>query len=120
MVKIIYSKNYFSLLVRCAVPTTKGFGWKEEWIGVIAVCAGAGVSLFRDYVDCPTNTQHIDLFVTGEAGHHFAFDCIERSSCLILTEHSNSERGYLRDVLVHQLGENCLVSETDCDPLNVV
>lgn len=106
--------------MRCAIPTAEGRGWQDEWIEVVAVCAGAGVSLFRDFVDSPVSNQKIDLFVTGEAGHHFAFDCVERSSCLILTEHSNSERGYLREVLAGQLGEGCIVSEIDRDPIIIV
>ena len=86
---------------------------KGTAITTIALCAGSGSSLFKD-------CNGIDLFVTGEAGHHFALECIERGSYLLLTEHSNSERGFLNDVLKTVIGDDCIVSEADKEPLQTL
>jgi putative NIF3 family GTP cyclohydrolase 1 type 2 len=41
-----------------------------------------------------------DLFITGEMGHHQVLEICDRlNSTVLLTEHSNCERGYLKDVL---------------------
>lgn len=47
-----------------------------------------------------------DLFVTGEMGHHQVLEICDRQNAqVLLTEHSNCERGYLRDVFVPLLKE---------------
>ena len=73
-----------------------------------------------------------DLFVTGEMGHHQVLElCDRHNSHVLLTEHSNCERGYLSEVFVPLLkktlnhnSENSfevLFSEVDvCDPLSVI
>lgn len=73
-----------------------------------------------------------DLFVSGEMGHHQVLElCDRQNSHVLLTEHSNCERGYLKDVFVPLL-KNTLnkVSESNfevffseidvCDPLSVI
>lgn len=72
------------------------------------------------------------MFVTGEMGHHQVLElCDRHNSHVLLTEHSNCERGYLRQVFVpllkktlnHDAGNSfeVLFSEIDvCDPLSVI
>ena len=89
----------------------------ESKIKSIAVCAGSGASVLRG---C-----HADLLVTGEMSHHEVLDFVHKGISVILTEHSNCERGYLRlvqDKLVKALGEEVtiLVSQIDRDPLQIV
>ena len=89
----------------------------ESKIKSIAVCAGSGASVLRG---C-----RADLLVTGEMSHHEVLDFVHKGISVILTEHSNCERGYLRlvkDKLVKALGEEVtvLVSKIDRDPLQIV
>ena len=90
----------------------------EKRIDTIAVCAGSGGSLLRSH--------KADLWITGELSHHEALDAVHSGTSVILCEHSNSERGYLRDVYRDKLSsllENEVqveVSEKDSDPLFVV
>ena len=95
-------------------------------IKTIAICAGSGASIFQQML-LPSTIP--DLFFTGEVGHHFAMDAIMNNSFVILTEHSNSERGYLKQVLLPLLlneriesntSYEVFVSESDCDPLSVI
>jgi len=40
-----------------------------------------------------------DLFITGEMGHHQVLEICDRNGAhVLLTEHSNCERGYLKDI----------------------
>ena len=86
-------------------------------ISKVAVCAGSGASLLRGV--------KADLLVTGEMSHHEVLDAISNGSNVILCEHSNTERGYLR-VLKQKLKDflseeiEVIISETDSDPLKVV
>ena len=87
-------------------------------IGTIAVCAGSGGSLLRSH--------KADLWITGELSHHEALDATHSGTSVILCEHSNSERGFLRDefrdklssLLEHEVQVE--VSEKDSDPLFVI
>lgn len=86
-----------------------------ETIQSIAVCAGAGGALFKDLSNC-------DLYVTGEMRHHDVRRLAERGSSVILSEHSHTERGFLRllaDRLTRETGGGATfhVSQYDCDPL---
>ena len=63
--------------------------------------------------------------MTGEMSHHEVLDFVHKGVSVILTEHSNCERGYLslvQDKLVNLLGEEVtiLVSKIDRDPLQIV
>jgi len=84
----------------------------------LAVCAGSGSSIL--------NGVSADVYITGEMSHHEVLDANHRGRCVILCDHSNTERGYLSDVLQQQLTQlleenvQILVSKTDRDPLTVV
>ncbi|CAO1638751.1 unnamed protein product [Sympodiomycopsis kandeliae] len=82
----------------------------------IAVCAGSGSSVLAD-----TNT---DVWVTGEMSHHEVLAAVASGKTVILTNHTNTERGYLSDVLKPWLenisqGLQITVSQSDRDPLQV-
>ena len=83
----------------------------------MAVCAGSGGSVLKG-VDA-------DLYVTGELSHHEVLHAVESGRSVILCEHSNSERGFLK-TLVPLMKEwfkedVCVdVSVKDKDPLTVV
>jgi putative NIF3 family GTP cyclohydrolase 1 type 2 len=62
----------------------------------VAICAGAGGSMFAGLND-------IDLLFTGELSHHEALAAIERGQCVITLFHSNTERGFLHNILKNQL-----------------
>ncbi|RWS08759.1 hypothetical protein B4U79_10972 [Dinothrombium tinctorium] len=91
---------------------------RDTKVHSIAVCAGSGASVLRGV--------KADVFVTGEMSHHEVLDTIHSGSSVILCEHSNTERGYLKNwaeelktMLGHQT-VNIIVSEVDKDPLRVV
>lgn len=86
----------------------------ETNIKTVAVCAGSGASVLK-----PANA---DLFLTGEMSHHEVLDCTQRNISVILCNHSNSERGYLKvfkSKLESSLSNKVkvLVSTVDADPL---
>lgn len=54
----------------------------------IAVCVGAGGSLFDTY-------HGADAYVTGEMQHHQVLDYVQRGKVVVLTGHTASERPYL-------------------------
>lgn len=83
----------------------------------IAVCPGAGGSVFE-------KVAHADLLLTGEMRHHDVLARVQRGSAVVLTDHTNTERGYL-PVLARRLrdeapGLEVLVSAADRDPLAIV
>ena len=86
-------------------------------INSIAVCAGSGSSVLRSYAG------KVDLIVTGELSHHEVLNFTENGTNVVLTFHSNSERGYLREYIKKMLETELnnevevVVSEVDCDPL---
>jgi len=80
----------------------------------VAVCPGAGGSLFE-------KLRGPELFVTGEMRHHDVLARVARGESVILTDHTNTERGYL-PVLGERLREalpelQSVISEVDRDPL---
>eukprot|EP00041_Stephanoeca_diplocostata_P009720 m.151508 g.151508 ORF g.151508 m.151508 type:complete len:345 (-) comp17867_c1_seq3:457-1491(-) len=84
----------------------------------VAVCAGSGVSVLTG---CGA-----DVWVTGEMSHHDLLAANAAGVSVILTEHSNSERGYLTHLaqrLVDTVGGNgitCTVSAVDADPVSIL
>ena len=81
----------------------------------IALCAGAGGSLFQKVHDA-------DLFVTGEMRHHDVLAKVRAGSSVILSEHTHTERGFLPEFgrALAGLAEGelqVLISERDVDPL---
>lgn len=87
-------------------------------IETIAVCAGSGYSvLAKDTSDC---------WFTGEMSHHELLAATQAGRTVILTNHSNSERPYLRKELARRIEEESRgalttsVSDADRDPLVTV
>ncbi|ODO09237.1 hypothetical protein I350_02837 [Cryptococcus amylolentus CBS 6273] len=96
----------------------------------LAVCAGSGGSVFKG-VDAK-------LLITGEMSHHEVLAYVASGTSVILTNHTNTERGYLSAVLKPWLQDELdkeaasdedassgakwevLVSKADADPLRVV
>ncbi|KAG9466957.1 NIF3-like protein 1 [Eleutherodactylus coqui] len=89
----------------------------ESSVSVMAVCAGSGSSILSGVP--------ADLYLTGEMSHHEVLDAVAEGRSVVLCEHSNSERGYLRE-LAAQITQRLegkvevVVSQTDRDPLQVV
>jgi len=79
-----------------AIP--QGHSIADILIRSAAICAGSGGSLF-------SGMQDVDLLFTGELSHHEALAAIERGQSVITLFHSNTERGYLHNVLKAQLTE---------------
>jgi len=84
----------------------------------VAVCAGAGGSLFE-------RVSGVDLFVTGEMRHHDVLAKQRAGASVILSEHTHTERGFLPElgqrIVALADGElEVLVSERDADPLRVL
>lgn len=81
----------------------------------VAVCAGSGGSVLAG---CDA-----DVWVTGELGHHDVLAVTALGTSVILTNHTNTERGYVRTVLPEQLrallppDTRIFVSSADADPL---
>ncbi len=83
----------------------------------VAVCPGAGGSLFE-------KVGHVDLLLTGEMRHHDVLARRARGTHVILTDHTNTERGFLphyaRAITERCSGLRVTVSRVDADPLQVV
>ncbi|KAJ3304458.1 NGG1 interacting factor [Kappamyces sp. JEL0829] len=87
-------------------------------ISTIAICAGSGGSVLAE------TKGRVDVCLTGEMSHHDVLAFVEHGTSIVLTEHSNSERGYLRQVLQPKLSEalgdvQVVVSQLDADPLTI-
>ncbi|OBA27553.1 hypothetical protein HANVADRAFT_48206 [Hanseniaspora valbyensis NRRL Y-1626] len=87
-----------------------------------AVCAGSGASVFNGL------KSKVELILTGEMSHHDALRYKQQGTCVIVVNHSNSERAYLSRTmkcLLDSLSKEAdldvewVVSETDIDPLQV-
>lgn len=68
---------------------------------------------------------HYFFLFAGEMLHHDVLDAAQKGISVILTNHSDSERGYLRVFKTHLQArlENqvqVIVSDTDKDPLTTV
>jgi putative NIF3 family GTP cyclohydrolase 1 type 2 len=87
-------------------------------IARVAVCSGAGGSLFE-------RVSGVDLFVTGEMRHHDVLAKLRAGASVILSEHTHTERGFLpelaRTLVELAAGElDVVVSARDADPLQSV
>ncbi|CAN9509068.1 unnamed protein product [Ophioblennius macclurei] len=95
-------------------------GWGktlESSVSTVAVCAGSGASVISGV--------KADLYITGEMSHHEVLDAVAKGTSVILSDHSNSERGFLsifRERLAVRLPAvvTVAVSKADRDPLEVV
>lgn len=84
----------------------------------MALCAGSGASVL--------NGVKADLYLTGEMLHHDILDATQKGISVILCNHSDSERGFLRvfqkkfqmDMLNNEV--EVIVSTHDKDPLKTV
>lgn len=97
---------------------TKHADITQHMIKSVALCAGSGSGVFRE-----VNIDNVDLFFTGELSHHEILKYKEMNKAVIVCNHTNTERGFLRNELQERLtSENihCIVSDTDVDPLRVV
>jgi dinuclear metal center YbgI/SA1388 family protein len=85
-----------------------------EPIETFAVCAGAGGSVFE-------RLGHADLLLTGEMRHHDVLARVSDGQSVVLTDHTNSERGFLvklQTCLQENFPELSLkVASRDADPL---
>ncbi|XP_023950541.1 NIF3-like protein 1 isoform X2 [Bicyclus anynana] len=84
----------------------------------VALCAGSGGSVLK-------KAANVDLFLTGEMLHHDILDATQRGITVILTNHSDSERGFLQGFSTHLRRElenqvDVIVSKCDKDPLLTV
>ena len=89
----------------------------DSTVKTIAVCAGSGGSVLGGV--------KADLVITGEMSHHEVLDFVHKGVSVILADHSNTERGYLkivREKLQTMLGNEVkmVISEVDRDPLQIV
>jgi len=84
----------------------------------VAVCAGAGGSLFE-------HVRDVDLFVTGEMRHHDVLAKLRAGASVVLSEHSHTERGFLPE-FAQRLRElsrgelDIVLSTQDADPLRTL
>ncbi|CAG8459517.1 1289_t:CDS:2 [Funneliformis caledonium] len=92
-------------------------------ISTIGICAGSGSSVLS-----PAKT---DLYFTGEMSHHDVLAALDKDTSVILCEHSNTERGYLSEILKPKLEQlfkdddekeaiDVVVSKVDKDPLEII
>lgn len=99
--------------VRVAAPPELD-GWGQREIAQIAVCPGAGGSVFD-------GVEGIDLFLTGEMRHHDVLAHVGAGAAVVLAEHTNTERGYLprlaERITAAIRGVEVVMSEVDADPL---
>lgn len=84
----------------------------------IGVCAGSGGSVVSKA------QPPADMIITGEMSHHELLACTENGQMVVCLAHSNSERGFLRQIMMPDLktalgaqNAEVLVSERDADPL---
>ncbi|XP_026477816.1 NIF3-like protein 1 [Ctenocephalides felis] len=90
----------------------------DSTISSVAVCAGSGTSVFK-------NVTEADLLLTGEMQHHDILNAAQNGQHVILCNHSDSERGFLKEfksILEKTFNEeiSVTVSATDRDPLITV
>jgi putative NIF3 family GTP cyclohydrolase 1 type 2 len=79
-----------------AIPQGKKI--KDIDISSVGICAGSGSGML-------SGLKCVDLLFTGELSHHEALSAIENGQCVVSVFHSNSERGFLSDVLKEKLAD---------------
>jgi len=101
--------------LRLATPA--GAEPTDHRIETVALCPGAGGSVF----------EHVqaDAYLTGEMRHHDVLEKTAAGGAVILTDHTNTERGYLpvyAERIQQALGSDVAVtvSGIDREPLRVV
>jgi dinuclear metal center YbgI/SA1388 family protein len=102
-------------LEQLRVAAADGHADGSRSIQKVAVCAGAGGSLFE-------KLSGFDLYITGEMRHHDVRARVAAGASVVLSEHTHTERGYLQ-VLADWLragtggAVSFHVSRRDHDPL---
>lgn len=86
----------------------------DSIINSAAAVAGSGATLLRGV--------KADLYLTGEMSHHDVLDAIHDNVTVVLANHSNTERGYLKVFAEKLLAEipnlsKIHISKVDKDPL---
>ncbi|CCK68497.1 uncharacterized protein KNAG_0B00480 [Huiozyma naganishii CBS 8797] len=102
--------------VQVALPDSVSDTSAAPPVSTVALCAGSGSSVFKNIPD----PNKVDVYLTGELSHHELLRIKESGKVAIVCNHSNTERRYLREVLLGKLqseGIDCIVSERDRDPL---
>jgi putative NIF3 family GTP cyclohydrolase 1 type 2 len=90
----------------------------DSSVSTVALCAGSGGSVLKGV--------EADVYLTGEMSHHDVLDATQNGIHVILCEHSNSERGFLKIFQDHlktkllQGQVTVVVSKIDKDPLTIV
>ena len=111
----------------------------NQTVKTVAICAGSGLLfIFTTHTHTPKkkkkkkkggsllNGVNADLYLTGEMGHHEVLAANARGCSVLLCEHSNTERGYLSQVLKKKLEDllgpdvQVCCSQKDKDPLLIV
>ncbi|HCH61993.1 MAG TPA: Nif3-like dinuclear metal center hexameric protein [Deltaproteobacteria bacterium] len=104
----------------------------KSWLGLSAVrCAGDMNALRTSVAVCPgsggsvlAGLDDVDILLTGELGHHEVLAHVAAGGAVVLTDHTNTERGYLPRYAA-RIRAACpdvsvVVSAVDSDPLVVV
>eukprot|EP00127_Corallochytrium_limacisporum_P006931 Clim_evm17s238 gene=Clim_evmTU17s238 len=81
----------------------------------LAFCCGSGGSVVKG---CD-----VDVYVTGEMGHHDVLEATARGVHVLLFNHTNTERGYLKFLAAEvqeEIKSTVIISETDVDPLETI
>ncbi|KAM0552035.1 hypothetical protein ACHAPJ_008145 [Fusarium lateritium] len=103
------------------VASPVGADVKTTKVSSFGVCAGSGYDVLKK--------ADVDLLVTGETSHHSALRAIQQGRTLVQVFHSNSERGYLQQVLKPKLEAtlkesvpeaDVITSEYDKDPFTIL
>ncbi|XP_065663545.1 NIF3-like protein 1 isoform X2 [Hydra vulgaris] len=88
-----------------------------KMINSIATCAGSGATILEGV--------RADVYLTGEMSHHEILDAVSNDVTVLLCEHSNTERGFLKNhsktltsLLDYKVQVIC--SEVDKDPILLV
>lgn len=107
--------------VRVCTPKSWGddrLASEKQLVTTYAVCAGSGTSVFRAL------KGPVDVVLSGEMGHHDVLAAADNGQAVVLCEHTNTERGFLKAKLQPALeealratGVEVLVSQLDSDPL---
>lgn len=96
------------------------FPYLDDKVGVLAVGAGSGTDLLSNQIG--------DFIITGELTHHDILNEVHRGTSVLITDHSNTERGFIhvfKKDFLELLEKNdetvdILISETDHDPIAYV
>ena len=110
-------KSHLGLAQVRVSPATTYVG-AAKLISRVAVCAGSGGAVFEPL-------SGFDLFLTGEMRHHDVRSRAQSGTSVVLCDHTNTERGYLR-ILAARLARETSdalsfhVSQCDRDPLTIV